>query len=252
MSIPPVHGLRRGRLRRALAEDRRRGQGPADLRARQLVPARPGGRPLPVARLPRQPAPAAVAAAAARTARSRAARPPVGIMPDRGRARPRGHGHRARGPRDGSSPSTSTAGGRRWATARSTCAQFDRTCPRRSGRRTAGSPRARLHGLSSRDVARATRVVSCDVVSRGQPRRGPRRPTSGEAALPWPCPSASWQRSASVTVLLPPYDRPWWVAGLAAVVLALVVVLFVVSRRQPERTWLDPSPPTCSSPTPPW
>ena len=54
------------------------------------------------------------------------------------------------------------------------------------------------------------------------------------------------------TVLLPPYDRPWWVAGLAAVVLALVVVLFVVSRRHPERTWLDPSPPTCSSPTPPW
>ena len=29
---------------------------PADLRARQLVPARPRGRPLPVARLPRQPA----------------------------------------------------------------------------------------------------------------------------------------------------------------------------------------------------
>ena len=45
-----------------------------------------------------------------------------------------------------------------------------------------------------------------------------------------------------VTVLLPPYDRPWWVAGLAAAVLALAVVLFVVSRRQPERTWLDPLP----------
>ena len=29
---------------------------PADLRPRQLVPARPGGRPLPLARLPRQPA----------------------------------------------------------------------------------------------------------------------------------------------------------------------------------------------------
>ena len=39
-------------------------QGAADLRPRELVPARPRGRPLPVARLPRQPAPAALAAAA--------------------------------------------------------------------------------------------------------------------------------------------------------------------------------------------
>lgn len=45
-----------------------------------------------------------------------------------------------------------------------------------------------------------------------------------------------------LTVLLPPYERPWWVAGLAAAVLALAVVLFVVSRRRPERTWLDALP----------
>ena len=45
-----------------------------------------------------------------------------------------------------------------------------------------------------------------------------------------------------VAVLLPPYERPWWVAALAAFLLALVVVLFVVSRRRPERTWLDPLP----------
>ena len=45
-----------------------------------------------------------------------------------------------------------------------------------------------------------------------------------------------------VAVLLPPYERPWWVAALAALVLALVVVLYVVSRRRPERTWLDPIP----------
>lgn len=42
------------------------------------------------------------------------------------------------------------------------------------------------------------------------------------------------------TVVLPPYERPWWVAGLAALVLALVVVVYVISRRQEERTWLDP------------
>lgn len=42
------------------------------------------------------------------------------------------------------------------------------------------------------------------------------------------------------TVLLPPYERPWWIAGLAALVLALVVVVYVLSRRREERTWLDP------------
>ena len=48
-----VHVLSRGCLRRSLAEDHRCRFGPADLRARQLVPARSGGRPLPVAGLPR-------------------------------------------------------------------------------------------------------------------------------------------------------------------------------------------------------
>ena len=61
---PPLHGVRRRRLRAALPRHRRGGQRPADLRARQLVPAR-RRRSLPVARLPRQPAPAAVAAPAA-------------------------------------------------------------------------------------------------------------------------------------------------------------------------------------------
>ena len=74
-------------------------EGPADLRPRQLVPARPGGRPLPVARLPRQPAPAAVAAAAAQR-RGQGPRDRGRHHPDRGGAEPRGHGHHARGPRD--------------------------------------------------------------------------------------------------------------------------------------------------------
>ncbi len=45
-----VHGVQRGRLRAALAGDHRLGDQPADLRARQLVPARPRGRPLPAGR----------------------------------------------------------------------------------------------------------------------------------------------------------------------------------------------------------
>ena len=77
---PPVHGLRRGRLRPALPRRGRRRQGPADLRPRQLVPARRRGRPLPVARLPRQPAPAAVAAPAEER-RGAGRRTAVGIIP---------------------------------------------------------------------------------------------------------------------------------------------------------------------------
>lgn len=41
-------------------------------------------------------------------------------------------------------------------------------------------------------------------------------------------------------VLLPPYERPWWVVALAAVVLASSALVFVASRRRGERTWLDP------------
>ena len=45
-----------------------------------------------------------------------------------------------------------------------------------------------------------------------------------------------------VAVLLPPYERPWWVVALAALVLAASALLFVVSRRRGERSWLDPVP----------
>ena len=43
-----------------------------------------------------------------------------------------------------------------------------------------------------------------------------------------------------VTVLLPPYERPWWIVGLAVVSLGLVGAVFLVSARRAERSWLDP------------
>jgi len=43
-----------------------------------------------------------------------------------------------------------------------------------------------------------------------------------------------------VTVLLPPYERPWWVAGLAVLSLASVVLVYVASQRREQRSWLDP------------
>ncbi len=43
-----------------------------------------------------------------------------------------------------------------------------------------------------------------------------------------------------VTVLLPPYADAWWVAGLAAVNLALVAAVFFVSARRTRRSWIDP------------
>ena len=101
MSNRPFMAYGEGDYAAHYLDDRRGGDGPADLRARQLVPARPRGRPLPVARLPRQPAPAAVAAAAQER---RGQGPPDRGRhhPDRGGAQPRGHGHHARGPRDAS------------------------------------------------------------------------------------------------------------------------------------------------------
>lgn len=45
-----------------------------------------------------------------------------------------------------------------------------------------------------------------------------------------------------VAVLLPPYERPWWVVALAALVLVASALVFVVSRRRGERSWLDPVP----------
>ena len=42
------------------------------------------------------------------------------------------------------------------------------------------------------------------------------------------------------TVLLPPYERPWWVVGLAVVNLAVVAAVLALSLRRPEPTWLDP------------
>ncbi|CAM3784212.1 putative bifunctional diguanylate cyclase/phosphodiesterase [Nocardioides zeicaulis] len=43
-----------------------------------------------------------------------------------------------------------------------------------------------------------------------------------------------------LTVLLPPYERPWWVAGLAALCLAASAAVFVASRRRGGTTWLAP------------
>lgn len=45
---------------------------------------------------------------------------------------------------------------------------------------------------------------------------------------------------ALVTVALPPYERPWWVAGLAALNLALVAAVFALAQRRGQRSWLDP------------
>jgi diguanylate cyclase (GGDEF)-like protein/PAS domain S-box-containing protein len=42
------------------------------------------------------------------------------------------------------------------------------------------------------------------------------------------------------TVLLPPYERPWWVTGLAALSLVPVVLVYLASQRRGERSWLDP------------
>ena len=42
------------------------------------------------------------------------------------------------------------------------------------------------------------------------------------------------------TVLLPPYERPWWVAGLAVLVLAAAGLVYVASQRHGERSWRDP------------
>ena len=119
MSNRPFMAYGEGDYAAALPQHRRGGQGPADLRPRQLVPEGPGGRSLPVARIPRQPAPAAVAAAA-QERRGQGQPHPGRHHPDRGGARPRGHGHQRQGPRRRSSRSTRPAGSRRWATARST------------------------------------------------------------------------------------------------------------------------------------
>ncbi len=43
-----------------------------------------------------------------------------------------------------------------------------------------------------------------------------------------------------ITVLLPPYERPWWVAGLAMLSLVPVVVVYVASQRREQRSWRDP------------
>lgn len=43
-----------------------------------------------------------------------------------------------------------------------------------------------------------------------------------------------------LTVLLPPYESPWWVIALAAASLIPVVIVFLASQRRAERSWLDP------------
>ena len=99
MSNRPFMAYGEGDYAAALPQHRRGGQGPADLRARQLVPEGSRGRPLPVARLPRQPAAAAVAPAA--QGRRGHGPPDAGRHhPDRRGAQPRRRRHHARGPRD--------------------------------------------------------------------------------------------------------------------------------------------------------
>ena len=121
----PVHGVRRGRLRRALDEDHRRGHRPADLRARELVPAR-RGRPLPLAGLPREPARAAVAVPASRTARSPVGRRPSAYSRPWRSSSSTGVEITREDLEHRSSPSTTSGGARRWASARSTSSAFDR------------------------------------------------------------------------------------------------------------------------------
>ncbi|MDR7255684.1 diguanylate cyclase (GGDEF)-like protein/PAS domain S-box-containing protein [Nocardioides sp. BE266] len=43
-----------------------------------------------------------------------------------------------------------------------------------------------------------------------------------------------------LTVLLPPYERPWWVTAVGALSLVPVAVVFWASQRRAERSWLDP------------
>ena len=43
-----------------------------------------------------------------------------------------------------------------------------------------------------------------------------------------------------LTVLLPPYERAWWVVGLAVICLVAVVLVYLASQRRTERSWLDP------------
>ena len=135
----PVHVLPRGRLRRALAEDHRRRHRPADLRARQLVPARPRGRPLPAG-----PATATTCAPLLwllqlKNGEVTGRQTPVGIIPTEEELDLEGvditpedletilsHRHRALAQEMGTARSTSSS---------------SPTCPRRSGRPTAGSRR---------------------------------------------------------------------------------------------------------------
>ena len=55
---------------------------------------------------------------------------------------------------------------------------------------------------------------------------------------------------ALLTVLLPPYERPWWVPAAAAVNLVVVVVVFWAGQRRDERSWLDPLAAYLLSPSP--
>ena len=75
MSNRPFMAYGEGDYADALPQDRRRREGAADLRARQLVPARPGGRPLPVARATATTCGRCCGCCSSRTARSRVGRP---------------------------------------------------------------------------------------------------------------------------------------------------------------------------------
>ena len=100
MSMRPFMSYPEGRLRRALAEDHRLRSAETDLRARQLVPARPRGRPLPLARISRQPARRCCGCIRLKQRRGQRAAHAGRHPPDPGRAQP---GRRRR-----SRPRTST------------------------------------------------------------------------------------------------------------------------------------------------
>ncbi len=198
------------------------------------------GRPLPLARLPRQPAPAALAAPA-QERRGRGTAYGRRHHPDQGGARPR----------------------RAWT---SRAEDLERILSHRQGALAAGDGLPRGAPLPVRPDARGD--LGGPPPGRRGSRRGGVRPdgvdtpstttdrvrrlVSGTAASAsstvdlrrgtpaLAVPFAVVAVIGLVTVLLPPYERPWWVAGLAA--LSLVPVVRGVPREPApgERSWLDP------------
>ena len=80
------------------------------------------------------------------------------------------------------------------------------------------------------------------MVTSDQPEDRPRAertdPVRGTTALALPFGAVAGL--GLLTVMLPPYERPWWVAGLAALCLAASAAVFMASRRRGDLTWLAP------------